>query len=193
MAFQISIEARKRLEEIKARYPKLQSAVMAGLYIAQEEHGFLSDEVIDWAAAEFQMTPAHVLEMATFYTMYRRKPQGKYHVQVCRTLACALCGAKKLTERLKERFQIEAGEVTADGMWSYQEVECLGSCGSAPLCEINDSYFENLSEEKLDALLDRIAKEKPDLNFSTVKGKMGKGMRGELRSAVMKGAEIPTE
>lgn len=193
MAFTLSAAARKKLDEIRAGYPRVQSAVMAGLHIAQEEHGSLSDEVIDWAAQEFEMSPAHVLEMATFYTMYHREPRGKYHVQVCRTLACALCGARKLTEKLRERFQVGPGEVTPDGTWSYEEVECLGSCGSGPLCEINDSYFENLTVDKLDALLTRIEKEKPDLSYSTVRGEMGRGLRGELRSAVMKGAEISVE
>ncbi len=185
MGFSISEKARQRLEELKKRYPKPQSAVMSALYIVQEEHGHISDEAIDWISGEVGLKPVHVLELATFYTMYRRKPLGKYHVQVCRTLSCALCGAKKLMEKMQERYGIAPGQVSEDGMFSYEYVECLGSCGTAPMCEINDTYFENLTPEKFEELLVRIEKEQPDLSLSTIEGKLGEGLSGCPKSEVM--------
>lgn len=185
MAFSVSDRGKQRLEELKKRYPKPQSAVMSALYIVQEENGFISDEAIDWIAGEVGLAPVHVLELATFYTMYRRKPLGKYHVQVCRTLSCALCGAKKLMEKMQERYGIAPGEVTADGMFSYEYVECLGSCGTAPMCEINDTYFENLTAEKLEDVLERIEKEQPDLSLSTIENRLGDGLSGRPKSEVM--------
>jgi NADH-quinone oxidoreductase subunit E len=158
---------------------------MPALYIAQEELGHITPEAIDWVSAKVGIAPVHVLEVATFYTMYYKKPVGRYHVQVCRTLACALCGARKISERLRDRFGLLPNQVSADGMWSYEEVECLGSCGTAPMCEINDTFFENLTPEKLDEILDRIGKEKPDLRFSTTRDTLGEGIPGRTKSEVL--------
>ncbi|RME58952.1 MAG: NAD(P)H-dependent oxidoreductase subunit E [Candidatus Dadabacteria bacterium] len=154
------------------------------LYIVQEEKGYIPDEAIDWVSSVTSITPAHVLELVTFYTMYRRKPLGRYHIQICRTLSCAVCGAAKLKEYIKERLKVPARTPTEDGMWSWEEVECLGSCGTAPMCEINDIYFENLTPEKLGEIMDKIEKEKPDLSFSTVKDTLGKGLSGYPKSEV---------
>jgi len=96
-----------------------------------------------------------------------------------------ICGARKITEHLRDRLGLEPGEISQDGMWSYEEVECLGSCGSAPMVEINDIYFENLTVEKLDALMTRIEKEKPDLRYSTVRQELGLGLPDLPRSEVL--------
>ena len=112
----------------------------------------------------------------SFYTMYYKKQVGKYHIQLCRTLSCALRGMKELTQSVHERLKIKPGEVTSDGVFSYEEVECLGSCGTAPMCQINDRFFENLSVESLMALIDRIQKEQPDLSLSSVNEKLGDGL-----------------
>lgn len=185
MTVKLSENAEKRIEEIKKRYPDPKSAVMPALYIAQEELGTITDQAIEWAAEKVGMAPVHVREVATFYTMYYKKPVGKYHVQICRTLSCALCGARKLSEHLKNRLKIGPGEVTPDGMWSYEEVECLGSCGTAPMCEINDCYFENLTVEKFEQILARIEKEKPDLRFSTVNDRLGEGLKDYPKSEII--------
>ncbi len=182
--FSLSKEAEKRVEELLALYPDKRSAVMPILYIVQEEKGYIPDEAIDWVSSVTSITPAHVLELVTFYTMYRRKPLGRYHIQICRTLSCAVCGAAKLKEYIKERLKVPARTPTEDGMWSWEEVECLGSCGTAPMCEINDIYFENLTPEKLGEIMDKIEKEKPDLSFSTVKDTLGKGLSGYPKSEV---------
>lgn len=180
----LSDAAERRVEEIKALYPSPRSAVMAALYIAQEELGYISQRAINWVASKIGIAPVHVWEVATFYTMYYKKPVGRYHVQVCRTLSCALRGSKWVSEALLKRFGVSSGGLTADGMWSFEEVECLGSCGTAPMCQINDVYFENLTPEKLEDILSRIEKEQPDLRFSTVKCSLGEGLSGFKKSEV---------
>lgn len=180
----LSDAAERRLEDLKKRYPVERSAIMPALFIAQEELGYINSQAIAWVAERLSLPPVQVMEVATFYTMYYQKPVGRYHIQVCRTLSCALRGSKQIVERLKQRFNLRAGEVSPDGMWSYEEVECLGSCGSGPMCEINDRYFENLTPEKLDEILSRIEREKPDLRFSTVRDALGDGLAGVPKSEV---------
>lgn len=158
-----------RLKTIKSLYPDPRSAVMPALYLAQEHYGFITDEAINWVSEQVGLAPVHVREVATFYTMYYKKPVGKYHFQVCRTLTCSVRGAKKITNHLEKKFKIKSGEVSKDGMWSYEEVECLGSCGTAPMCEINDTYFENLTEDKLDEIINKIAKGDSSLKNSSLK------------------------
>ncbi|MCB0353531.1 MAG: NADH-quinone oxidoreductase subunit NuoE [Bdellovibrionales bacterium] len=181
----MSAEASERLQKLKERYPDPKSTVMAALYLVQEEHEEITNEGVHWVSEQTGISPVHVMELVTFYTMYRRKKLGKYHVQVCRTLSCGLCGAKDLMSYLHERLHVEPGEITADGIFSYEYVECLGSCGTAPMCEINDTYFENLTPEKLKQLLDRIEREKPDLSLSTKRDAIGSGLTGEGYSKVL--------
>ncbi|RMD85763.1 MAG: NAD(P)H-dependent oxidoreductase subunit E [Candidatus Dadabacteria bacterium] len=186
MEITLSDEAERKVSELKSRYPDKKSAVMPALYVAQEELGYLNRKAILWVSARLEIPPVHVLEVATFYTMYYKKPVGKYHFQVCRTLSCAIRGGgKKITSYLKKRFGIEPNEVTPDGMWSYEEVECLGSCGTAPMCEINDVYFENLTEEKIEEIIKRIEAEEPDLRYSTIRDELGKGLEDLGRSKVV--------
>lgn len=185
MVKNLSEVAEKRLVEIIGKYPEKRSAIMPALYIAQEELGFISEEAVNWVATRLGLPPIQVMEIATFYTMYFKTPVGKYHVQVCRTLSCALCGAKSLTEYLSKRLGIVPGQVTPDGFWSLEEVECLGSCGTAPMCQINDVFFENLSVDDLARVLDRIEKEKPDLKYSTVNDSIGVGLNGRPLSEIV--------
>lgn len=180
----LSAAAEAKIQELIKRYPNSKSAVMPALYIAQEEKGWLTEEAIDWVSSRLNLAPAHVIGVATFYTMYYKKPVGKYHVQVCRTLSCMLCGARLITDHLRKRFALKSGEVSTDGMWSYEEVECLGSCGTAPMVQINDVFFENLTVDKLETLLKRIESEKPDLRYSTIREELGKGMADLPRSVV---------
>lgn len=174
---EFSLEAKKRLEEIKKLYPDTASAVMPALYIAQEEAGMINDKAIAWVSENLNMPPVQVREVATFYTMYYKNPVGKYHFQVCRTLSCAINGSKALMEHLEKRFKINPHEVTKCGKFSFEPVECLGSCGTAPMCEINDRYFENLTPEKLEAIIKRIEEEEPDLRLSTKKDQLGDGLK----------------
>lgn len=187
MTVKLSDAAEKKIEQYKKRYPDPRSAVMPALYMAQEELGSITQDAINWVSEKVGIPPAHVWEVATFYTMYYKKPVGKYHFQVCRTLSCAILGAKKLTQHLEKRFNVAPGEVTADGMWSYEEVECLGSCGSAPMCEVNDCFFENLTPEKLEKLIQAIEREKPNLRYSAVNEELGAGLNGYPKSDIKVG------
>jgi NADH-quinone oxidoreductase subunit E len=186
----ISDAGEKRLAEMMARYPDTKSGVMAALYIAQEELGHITDEGVLWVSERTGLAPIQVREVATFYTMYYKRPVGKYHVQVCRTLSCALRGSKDLTQHLYDRFKVKPGEVTSDGQWSYEDVECLGACGTAPMCQINDRYFENLSVEQLEELLQKIEKEQPALRLSTIKDELGAGLPEYSASQIFCGDKL---
>ena len=175
-----------RVKELLTRYPEKKSAVMPALYIAQEKIGWLPEEAVAWVARQLDLSPAHVRGVASFYTMYYKRPVGRYHFQVCRTLSCMICGARKLTALLKKRLALAPGEVSEDGLWSYEEVECLGSCGTAPMVQINDVFFENLTEDSLAALVDRIEREKPDLRYSGSKEALGDGFPDRTRSEAWK-------
>ncbi len=174
-----------RLDELIRKYPNKKSAVMPALYLAQEYVGWVSKESIVWVAQHLELPPSHVESVATFYTMYYKRPVGKYHIQLCRTLSCMLCGAKELTAYLKERLNVAANQVTSDGLWSWEEVECLGSCGTAPMIQLNDVFFENLTKETLGTLMDRIEKDLPDLRYSTKNANLGTGLSDYPRSRVI--------
>ena len=179
------IDNEKKLKDIIARYPNPHSAVMSALYLVQEERGHITDEGMLWVAEKLHMSPAAVKEVASFYTMFHKAPVGKYHIRLCRTLSCMLARSKSLLEKVKSRLGTKPNEITADGMWSYEEVECLGSCGSGPAALINGTLFEKLTPEKLDYLMTRIEKERPDLSYSTIKESLGEGLIGIPKSEIM--------
>lgn len=154
MVLEFSPQALKKFAETVARYPQKEAAMLPVLYLAQREFGHLGPEAIEYVAGLMGQAPARVHGVVSFYTMYNMKPVGRHHIQVCRTLPCALRGAESVTSFLKKKLGIECGHTTADGRFTLAEVECLASCGSAPMMQINDDYYENLSEEKINAILD---------------------------------------
>jgi NADH-quinone oxidoreductase E subunit len=154
MALEFSSEALKKFEETVARYPNKEAAMLPVLNLAQKEFGHLGPEAIEYIAKLMGQAPARVLGVVSFYTMYNTKPIGRHHIQVCRTLPCALGGAEKITAFLKQKLGIEAGQTTPDGRFTFSEVECLASCGTAPMMQINDDYYENLTDTKIDQILD---------------------------------------
>lgn len=154
MALQFSPETLKKFEETVARYPKKEAAMLPVLYLAQQEFGHIGSEAVEYIAKLMGQAPARVQGVVTFYTMFNTKPIGRHHIQVCRTLPCALRGARKLTEMLTEKLGIKPGETTPDNRFTLSEVECLASCGTAPMMQVNDDYYENLTEEKVDQLLE---------------------------------------
>jgi NADH-quinone oxidoreductase E subunit len=153
MALEFSPEAYKKFEETVGRYPKKEAAMLPVLYLAQEEFGYLSPEAIQYVARLMGQSPAQVTGVVSFYTMLNMKPIGRYHIQVCRTLPCALRGAEKLTSFLEKVLGIEVGQTTENGRFTLSEVECLASCGTAPMMQINDDYYESLTEEKTAEIL----------------------------------------
>jgi NADH-quinone oxidoreductase subunit E len=143
-----------RIEAAIREYPHPQSALLAVLHLIQGERGYIADEDVEYAAAKLGVPVAHVAGVVSFYSMFRRKPVGRHHIQLCRTLSCQLRGAREVLEHLKKRLGIGEGEVTPDGRFSLITVECLGSCGTAPMMQVNDDYHEDLTLERVDALLD---------------------------------------
>ena len=156
MALEFSPETLKQFEATVARYPKKEAAMLPVLYLAQREFGHLGPEAIEYVARLMEQSPARVHGVVSFYTMYNVKPIGRHHIQVCRTLSCALGGAEKITAIIKKKIGIEPGQTTADGRFTLSEVECLASCGTAPMMQVNDDYYENLTEEKLTEILDSL-------------------------------------
>lgn len=156
MAVEFSPATFQKFEETVSRYPKKEAAMLPVLYLAQQEFGYLSPEAIDYVAKLMGQSPARVHGVVSFYTMYNMKPIGRHHIQVCRTLSCALGGAEKITDFVKKKLAIELGQTTADGRFTLSEVECLASCGTAPMMQINDDYYENLNEEKVTEILDSL-------------------------------------
>jgi len=150
----LSEAALKEIEDIQKKYPTRRSAVLPSLYVAQREQGYLTQEAMAEIARILDIPPTQVYESATFYTMYNKKPVGKYHVQVCANLSCSLLGADHLVEYLSGKLGIKTGETTEDKKFTLSTVECLGSCGTAPMLQLNDDYHENLTEEKIDKILE---------------------------------------
>jgi NADH-quinone oxidoreductase subunit E len=156
MALEFSPETYKKFEETVSRYPKKEAAMLPVLYLAQQEFGHLTAEAIEYVAKIMEQSPARVQGVVSFYTMFNTKPIGRHHIQVCRTLSCALGGAEKITGLIKNALGLEPGQTTADGRFTLSEVECLASCGSAPMMQINDDYYENLTEEKVTEILQKL-------------------------------------
>jgi NADH-quinone oxidoreductase E subunit len=156
MAIEFSPETMKEFEATVARYPKKEAAMLPVLYLAQREFGHLGPEAIEYVAKLMGQAPARVCGVVSFYTMYNMKPIGRHHIQICRTLPCALGGAEKVTAFIKKKLGIEPGQTTPDGRFTLSEVECLASCGTAPMMQINDDYYENLTVAKINEILDRL-------------------------------------
>lgn len=154
MAVEFSPAALKEFDDIVARYPKKDAAMLPVLYLAQREFGHIGADAIDYVARLMEQAPARVRGVVSFYTMFNMKPVGRHHIQVCRTLPCALGGAEKVTAFLTQKLGIKPGQTTEDGRFTLSEVECLASCGTAPMMQINDDYYENLTEEKIAAILE---------------------------------------
>ncbi len=164
-----SEEALQTIESIKKRYPegKQKSALIPVLHIAQAENdGWLSPEVMDYVAELLHISAIEVFEVASFYTMFNLKPVGKCVLEVCRTSSCWLNGANEIIAYIEKKLGIKEGETTADGLFTLKTVECLGSCGTAPMLQCGASYHENLTYEKIDALLEKYRQENKRKNYT---------------------------
>jgi NADH-quinone oxidoreductase subunit E len=149
-------------KKIIARYPqgRQKSALIPLLHLAQAEfEGWLSPEVMDYVASILDILPVEAYEVASFYSMFNLKPVGKCTIEVCRTSSCWLLGAEDVVRHIERKLNIKNGETTADGMFTLKTVECLGSCGTAPMLQCGAKYHENLTLEKVDALLDKLQSE----------------------------------
>jgi NADH-quinone oxidoreductase E subunit len=143
----------RKIKATLKHYPTKRAALLPVLWICQERFGWISPGVVRAVAERLGETPAFVDGVVTFYTMFRTKPCARYLIQACVTLSCALCGGKELVAHLKQQLGIGFGETTPDGVFSLEAVQCLGACGSAPVIQVNDDYYENLTPASLDAVL----------------------------------------
>jgi NADH-quinone oxidoreductase subunit E len=152
-----SAEVRKEIDQWIAKYPadRKQSAVMAALRIVQDANGgWLTTELMNNVAAYLDMPPIAVYEVATFYSMYELKPVGKHKICVCTNVSCMINDSDRIVEHLERKLGIQMGETTDDGRFTLKEVECLGACGGAPMLQIGKQYYENLTPEIVDSILD---------------------------------------
>jgi NADH-quinone oxidoreductase E subunit len=156
--FAYTPENQARFDEIVTRYPPDQrkSAILYALYLVQQQQGYISGAGMRHVAEQIRCTAADVEDVVSYYTMFYTKPVGKYVLNVCRTLSCALLGAERVTEQLSEKLGITPGQTTADGMFSLIEVECLGACDRAPVVMVNDDWHERLSPEQAAQFVDDI-------------------------------------
>lgn len=143
----------KEIDEILSRYPVKRSALIPLLYVAQRDQGYVSEAVMQEIARLLGLTPPQVYETVTFYTMFNLKPVGKFHIQVCKSLMCALVGSDTMIGWIKTKLGIAPGESTTDGLFTLSAVECLAACGTGPMMQINEDYYEQVTEDKLDRIL----------------------------------------
>ena len=152
----LSEAACRQIQTMMDQYPQKRSALIPALQLAQKENGYISPETVCEIARIFSLTPNEVNEVASFYTMFYKKPVGKHVIQVCTNISCLLCNAEQIMEHLTRRLGIRPGETSPDKKFTLMEVECLGSCGTSPVIQINDTYYEDLTPEKLDRILDSL-------------------------------------
>ncbi len=155
---QFSPEVEAEVNAHMAKYPadRVRSAILPLLFIMQRERGYLDNPGVNYVAEKLGLVPTTVWEVATFYSMFYFKPMGKHHIQVCKTLSCKVMGEPAVTAHLTRRLGISPGETTPDGKFSLSLVECLGSCGTAPMFQIGFDYYEDLTPEKVDQILDSL-------------------------------------
>ncbi len=156
MEFKFTPENLQKIEQEIKKYPERRPAVMFTLFLAQEQNGYISNEVINEVADILKMHPHDVLGVVTFYTMYHQKPMGKYHIQVCTNVSCMLRGGYEIWNQVKDKLGVGHMGVTADQKFSLEEVECMGSCGTAPKLAVNEDYYENLTKDKVEELINSL-------------------------------------
>ena len=156
----LSDSAKLQISQTAKRYPRVRSAILPALHVAYEEHGYLSDQMYEEIAQILCVKYTDVAEAASFYTMFPKAKRGKYLILVCRNISCALLGSHHLTAYLLDKLNVELGETTADGLFTVVEAECLGSCTTAPMMQVNAHYYENLTVEKVDRLIEEFRSQK---------------------------------
>jgi NADH-quinone oxidoreductase subunit E len=158
----LSENARKRIAELKDRFPQMRSAILPAMHVVLEEVGYHNRDIVKQVAELLGLSEMEVNETLSFYTYFPKEGVGKYHLQVCTNVSCMLLGAEQLLGYLEQKLGIKAGQTTPDGMFTLTAVECLGSCGTAPVMQVNQNYHENLTKAKVDQILNdlRQGKEK---------------------------------
>lgn len=179
MAFELTAERQAIFLELLPKYPTKKALTIPLLHICQEQLGYVSDEVIEYVAKQLALSTADVKGVVTFYTLFQQKPVGRNVVWVCRTLSCELMGAREITEALEHKLGCHLGETSKDGEFTLLGAECLAACGGGPMLQLNDEYYENLTPEKLDAIIDA-ARKKKDARCGATFSPIGIRTRKEL-------------
>lgn len=156
-----SPEQLRQIEQIKSRYPTQKAAIMPLLWLAQESWGWIDLEAMRLIGKTLDLAPSHVHAVASFYTMFKKQPTGKYFFQVCHTLSCWLAGSDQIVKHLEKTLQVDEHGNSADGLFTVLRVECLASCGSAPMAQINDDFYERLTPELVDQIVASLRAGKP--------------------------------
>ena len=152
IAFDETNEA--KFQNLLGKYPTKQAVVLPALWLAMDQWGYLSHEVIEYVANRLEQAPVSVWAVVEFYTMFKTKKTARHHIQLCRNMTCTMRGCEDLEALIKQKIGIGPGEQTDDGLFSLELVECLGSCGTAPVMRMDEHYFEILNQEKLERILD---------------------------------------
>ena len=157
MSFEVPANLAAEVDELITHYPVKRAASLMVLHAIQEQFGWISQEAVEWTAAKLELQPINILEILTFYPMLRQQPMGKYQIKVCRTLSCALGGAYELHHHFCAKLGLDAhkhgAQTTADGKFTVEFVECLASCGTAPVVMCNDAFYEGVSRVKADQIV----------------------------------------
>jgi NADH-quinone oxidoreductase E subunit len=153
MEIKFSEENLIKLEEIKKHYPVPSAALLPALWLAQKQFGWISIDIMKYLGQLLDIPYEQVYGVLRFYTMLNSQPKGRYHLEVCTNISCMLRGGYNILKYISEKLHIESGETTDDGLFTLDEVECLGSCGTAPVMQLNEDYKENLDKDKIDNLL----------------------------------------
>src|ERR1700683_2410913 len=156
MTFALTPDRERDLESLLQKYPTKMAACIPLLHLCQEQKGHVDEEVIHYVSMRLDLPPAHVKGVVTFYTLFNQHPVGKHQVWVCKTLPCALRGADDVIEHCEKRLGIHCGENTADGKVTLRTAECLASCGTAPMMQVDKAYHENLTRARVDGILSRL-------------------------------------
>jgi NADH-quinone oxidoreductase subunit E len=153
-----SAETEARFKHLVSIYPQKRSALIPMLLLAQRENGYVTPQAMEYIAEYLGLSASDVESTASFYTLLRRKPAGKYHILICTNLSCLLQGSDDIESCIKRKLGVDLGQITADGLFSAIEFECLGSCTTAPVVQVNGEFHENLDVPKVEALLDDLRK-----------------------------------
>ncbi|MCH7549104.1 MAG: NAD(P)H-dependent oxidoreductase subunit E [Candidatus Krumholzibacteriota bacterium] len=151
--FEYTSENETKFQNLLTKYPTKQAVVLPALWLALDQNGYLTPEAMDYVARRLEQSPVSVYAVVEFYTMFHTSPTGTHHVQLCRTLSCVMRGSDDLHEMIAGELGIKPGGRTQDEMFSFETVECLGSCGGAPMMRMDNHYFENLTRERLGRII----------------------------------------
>jgi len=159
MEFKFTQENLDKINDILKKYPTKKAAIMPVLYLGQEQNGWISKEVMTEVASILEISEEEVFGVVTFYTMFYEKPVGRNHLQVCTNVSCMLRGGYKIYDQVKEKLGLDNWGVTEDKKFSLEEVECMGSCGTAPMMAVNEDYYENLTQERVSEIIESLKSE----------------------------------